>query len=206
MAHISDRLVRDLEPPGKGNKIAYDDEVKGFGIRVTAAGAKAFILAYRFDDPAAGRRSHTVPPHDRRLSGMVGCGGQDRGQGMAAGDGSTAARSATPSGRSHGRRQEVAAARAAETYAEAVADYVTREQIGRAEGDATAAEVRRVLLREGARWTSTPVARIGARDIRKLLEEVRDGVNSSPASEVPREPGARLPRRLLPLVRRAGRG
>jgi integrase len=40
-------VVADLPPPAKGNRIMYDAEVKGFGVRVTAAGTKAFILNYR---------------------------------------------------------------------------------------------------------------------------------------------------------------
>lgn len=44
--HITDKLVKGLTLPPKGNRITYDDEIKGFGIRVTAAGAKAFILNY----------------------------------------------------------------------------------------------------------------------------------------------------------------
>jgi hypothetical protein len=44
---LTDRLVKALGPPAKGNRIAYDGEVKGFGVRVTAGGAKAFILNYR---------------------------------------------------------------------------------------------------------------------------------------------------------------
>ena len=44
---ITDRLVRALPSPAKGNSIAYDADLKGFGVRVTAAGAKAFILNYR---------------------------------------------------------------------------------------------------------------------------------------------------------------
>jgi integrase len=47
---LDDKFVRDLACPEKGNRIAYDhgkDAVKGFGIRVTVAGAKSFIVAYR---------------------------------------------------------------------------------------------------------------------------------------------------------------
>jgi integrase len=44
---ITDKLVKDLPSPAKGNTITYDTEVKGFGVRVTAAGARAFILNYR---------------------------------------------------------------------------------------------------------------------------------------------------------------
>lgn len=52
MPKITDALVKSLEPPAGGNRITYDDEIKGFGIRVTAAGAKAFVVTYR----AAGRQ------------------------------------------------------------------------------------------------------------------------------------------------------
>ena len=44
---LTDKLVRDAGAPDTGNAIYYDDKVRGFGIRVTAAGARAFILNYR---------------------------------------------------------------------------------------------------------------------------------------------------------------
>ncbi len=44
---LTDKMVKALTSPAAGNRITYDDEVKGFGVRVTMAGAKAFILNYR---------------------------------------------------------------------------------------------------------------------------------------------------------------
>ncbi|TGP33320.1 MULTISPECIES: site-specific integrase [unclassified Mesorhizobium] len=44
---LSDPEIKKLPTPATGNRITYDDEVKGFGVRVTAAGAKSFILNYR---------------------------------------------------------------------------------------------------------------------------------------------------------------
>lgn len=44
---LTDKLVKSLEPPETGNIITYDDEIKGFGVRITATGARAFILNYR---------------------------------------------------------------------------------------------------------------------------------------------------------------
>jgi integrase len=44
--HLTDAVIRRLPAPAKGNKINYDDEVKGLGCRVTAAGAKSFVLNY----------------------------------------------------------------------------------------------------------------------------------------------------------------
>ena len=44
---LTDNLLQQLPTPERGNKIAYDDAVKGFGVRTTAAGGRAFILNYR---------------------------------------------------------------------------------------------------------------------------------------------------------------
>ena len=44
---LTDTGVKTLPAPARGAKITYDDAVKGFGIRVTAAGARSFILNYR---------------------------------------------------------------------------------------------------------------------------------------------------------------
>jgi len=48
---LDDRVVSALEAPAKGNRVYYDrghkDAVAGFGCRVTAAGARSFILNYR---------------------------------------------------------------------------------------------------------------------------------------------------------------
>jgi integrase len=44
--HLTDAIVRRLKAPAKGNKVHYDTDVAGFGARVTAAGARSFILNY----------------------------------------------------------------------------------------------------------------------------------------------------------------
>jgi integrase len=44
---LTDQTVRKLAPPEKGNVITYDSDVAGFGCRVTAAGARSFVLNYR---------------------------------------------------------------------------------------------------------------------------------------------------------------
>ena len=46
---MTDSLVRRLPVPAKGSKITYDrgpDAIRGFGIRVTAKGVRAFVLNY----------------------------------------------------------------------------------------------------------------------------------------------------------------
>ena len=44
---LTDSIIKNLPAPATGNRITYDSEVTGFGARVTAAGARAFILNYR---------------------------------------------------------------------------------------------------------------------------------------------------------------
>jgi len=57
---LTDKLTKELAAPIAGNRITYDEDVKGFGVRVTTAGARAFILNYR----ATGReRRITIGSH-----------------------------------------------------------------------------------------------------------------------------------------------
>jgi integrase len=44
--HLTDAVVRRLEPPAAGNKITYDTVMKGFGARVTVAGSRSYVLTY----------------------------------------------------------------------------------------------------------------------------------------------------------------
>jgi integrase len=54
---LTDASVRALPEPETGNKITFDEALKRFGVRVTAAGARSFVLVYR----TAGRqRCYTI--------------------------------------------------------------------------------------------------------------------------------------------------
>jgi hypothetical protein len=53
---LTDRTVKQLPAPARGNKVTYDAEVKGFGCRVTVAGSRAFILNYRRKSDGRERR------------------------------------------------------------------------------------------------------------------------------------------------------
>jgi integrase len=44
--HLTDAAVKRLPTPAKGKEITLDDEVTGFGVRITAAGARSYILRY----------------------------------------------------------------------------------------------------------------------------------------------------------------
>jgi integrase len=43
---LTNRTIAKLPVPARGNRISYDDEIGGFGCRVTAAGNRAFVLNY----------------------------------------------------------------------------------------------------------------------------------------------------------------
>ena len=55
MTKLNEDVVKTLEPPSAGNKVHYFPDAilqgtrtpPGFGVRITAAGARSFILNYR---------------------------------------------------------------------------------------------------------------------------------------------------------------
>lgn len=44
---LTDRTVVKLAKPATGNVLHFDDQVGGLGVRITAAGARSFVLCYR---------------------------------------------------------------------------------------------------------------------------------------------------------------
>ncbi|HWW35779.1 MAG TPA: integrase arm-type DNA-binding domain-containing protein, partial [Xanthobacteraceae bacterium] len=54
--HLTDSGIRKLAAPDRGNRVTYDEMVKGFGLRVTANGARAFVLNYRHKADGRERR------------------------------------------------------------------------------------------------------------------------------------------------------
>lgn len=46
---LSDRFIKSMPPPPVGSTITYDCDLPGFGIRLTAAGARSFVLNYVVD-------------------------------------------------------------------------------------------------------------------------------------------------------------
>jgi integrase len=44
---IVEKSIKKMDAPEKGNRIEWDSEIHGFGVRITATGVKSFILDYR---------------------------------------------------------------------------------------------------------------------------------------------------------------
>lgn len=57
---LTNKLIAKLPLPNAGNRIHYDTEVSGLGARVTAAGARSFILEYR--TRSGRKRRYTIGP------------------------------------------------------------------------------------------------------------------------------------------------
>lgn len=45
---LTDKIVKSAKAPLQGNRVIYDARVAGFGLRLTAGGARSFVLNYRF--------------------------------------------------------------------------------------------------------------------------------------------------------------
>lgn len=53
MPNLTDARIRKMEPPARGRRLVFDkhrDAPKGFGLRITAAGKRAFVLRYLTHD------------------------------------------------------------------------------------------------------------------------------------------------------------
>jgi integrase len=98
---LTDKLVRALVAPIAGNQITYDSIVSGFGVRITAGGAIAFILNYRVKASGLERRYtigsypdwNTVAAREeaKRLKREVDSGGDPLGEVKASRDAPTVA-------------------------------------------------------------------------------------------------------------------
>jgi integrase len=49
VSKFDDRFLKTIPPPASGNRISYDPSSRGLGLRVTSAGARAFIFNYRIN-------------------------------------------------------------------------------------------------------------------------------------------------------------
>jgi Arm DNA-binding domain len=57
---LDDRFAKSVAPTDR-NKVHYCDKVTGFGLRVTPAGAKAFVVNYR--NRLGRERRYTIGPY-----------------------------------------------------------------------------------------------------------------------------------------------
>lgn len=150
---ITDQIVRNLALPSKGNRVTYDVEIKGFGVRATAAGARAFILNYR----AEGReRRYTIGAYPdwsvaaarveaKRLKQAIDRGGDPMG--------------------------ELHASRAAPTMASFAQEYLEQHAVKKRSAPDDRAMLKKHILPEFGRMK---VAAVGRSDLRRLHRKITD--------------------------------
>ena len=74
---LTEEVVAQLEPPAKGRRIVFDRDARsppGFGVRITAKGARAYVLRYRWtgaDRLLTIRRAGTGKNHERLSEARV---------------------------------------------------------------------------------------------------------------------------------------
>ena len=57
---IVEKSIKKMNAPEQGNRIEWDSEIPGFGVRLTAAGVTSFILDYRI---SGRQRRYTIGRH-----------------------------------------------------------------------------------------------------------------------------------------------
>jgi integrase len=86
--NLTKRVVDSAKPDPAGDVYLFDDEVKGFGLRVKPSGAKSFIFSYRVGHGRAARKARmvigrpgspwtveTAKREAKRLGGIAAAGG-----------------------------------------------------------------------------------------------------------------------------------
>src|SRR6516165_8958221 len=58
---ITQKTILSLQPPANGNRIQYDAEIPGFGVRITSNGAISFVLNYRLQGRERRYTSGVIP-------------------------------------------------------------------------------------------------------------------------------------------------
>ena len=134
---ITKRAVDALTPPAKGYALVWDDEIKGFGLRVTSSGVKSFILQKRInrkDHRITLGRYGEITAEQARKDAQVKAG-------LIAGGGDPVA----------DRKRAVLATK---TLAEVLADYGEARNAIR---DSTRKDMAGVLKRYSADWLKKPI-------------------------------------------------
>jgi hypothetical protein len=69
MSRVTKRFVDSIKPPEKGEAIYWDDELKGFAVRVWPSRMKSCLIHYR---TRSGRPGALAQGSERELDGRAG--------------------------------------------------------------------------------------------------------------------------------------
>jgi integrase len=156
---ITKRLV-DAERPTTKDRFIFDSEVKGFGLKVTPAGKKIYVLQYRMGGRNSPTKRFTIAEHGEftaeqardeaiKLRGQIRMGVDPQEE----------------------KKARARPAPVAQTFAETADAYLRHAEKGLR--PSSAREWRRIVERDvKPRWGKRATESITRRDVRALLEEV----------------------------------
>jgi integrase len=156
---LTKRIIDTLPAPANRDEIWWDEDLKGFGLKITSAGRKVFLVQYR---PAGDRRNprkYTIgeygptTPHQARVEAQRVLAERAAGR--------------DPQAEKQIAKRRIASEQVADLAAEFVARHVSQNR--------TASETTRILNREVLPyWGSWTVAEVRKRDVIALLDRVRE--------------------------------
>jgi integrase len=179
MAKILKRTV-DAEQPGNRDRFIFDSEVKGFGLKITPAGKKVYMLQYRMGGRGSPTKRYTIGVHgvdktpEQARVDAIRLRGQIRDGVDPANEKRAARASALPANRPT-------------TIDDLITEYLERwARPKKRSADADERMLRRELLGKNMKggdvagidpaktWRGRPIAAIGRRDIVLLLDSIVD--------------------------------
>ncbi|MGO4574104.1 tyrosine-type recombinase/integrase [Microvirga sp. 2TAF3] len=156
---LTKRVIDALPSPSDCDAIWWDEDLKGFGLKITPAGRKVFLVQYR---PAGDRRNprkYTIgeygptTPHQARVEAQRVLAKRAAGR--------------DPQEEKRISKRRIASEQVADLAAEFIARHVAQNR--------TAAETTRILNREVLPyWSSWTLAEVRKRDVIALLDRVRE--------------------------------
>src|SRR5829696_904497 len=156
---LTKRVIDALPSRNGADQIWWDEDLKGFGLKLTSAGRKVFLVQYR---PAGDRRNPrkytigeygSVTPHQARVEAQRILAERAAGR--------------DPQAERQASRRRISS----EKIRDLVTEFLTRH----AAQNRTAGETKRIFRREVLpRWGSRLLSEVRKRDVIALLDAVRE--------------------------------
>src|SRR5215210_979751 len=166
---LTKRIIDALPSPAAADAIWWDQDLKGFGVKLTPAGRKVFLVQYRPTGDRRNPRKYTigeygsVTPHQARVEAQRVLAERAAGR--------------DPQAEKQTSKRRIRS----EEVAELAAEFITRH----AAQNRTGAETARIFNREVLPyWGSWTVGEVRKRDVIALLDRVRERGSPTMANRV----------------------
>ena len=166
--HLTKSTIDELQP-GVSEMVYWDDNLAGFGLKVTPRGRKVFIVLYRTKDGFSRLRKYTIGPYGQITLAIARITAQKVLAARLEGK--------DPAGEKRRLRQKV--------IRDAIEDVVADYRLRHVNAIRSASETNRILDREVLnRWKGRSISEITRQDILKQLDEIVDRGSPGMANRV----------------------